>query len=764
MQHADAESRTDCRLSLPPCLPLTMTLKQTNTMKNKSIISLFVFLLGVSVTTTSCEDMLTPDMDRYSQGFTGRDTVNFYFGILGTLQEMVENNVILGEVRADLADTTMYVNDSVSRIAYFENVEDGDNALLNRAAYYKAINQCNFYLAVVDTMAMKYNSYYMRREAAQVEMIRAWVYMQLVQLYGRVPFITQPVDNANTGWETNPADWATPENLKSLLVKAGLNRAYNYEKQYGRPNYGTFQTGAENVTIPHSQTVFSGDLIMAELSLLGAQTQADYMTAATYYYNFLYEQADRRNRYVKEGAAGDLIKYFDRGDYHYSTSAGSWQASFIANYTSNDDVLTLVPSAANERIGRTLTRIQQVYGFNPSSESLVGSSSEEGSISIMADYKNRQLGPSSKFRNLNEDQIMAYIDQRSTSRVEYAEGIKDARYFGSVSNVRTDIGLLPFVQKFGRGASSDMAVYPGYFSFSYSVPLYRIRQVYLRYAEALNRAGFPRHAFAVLRDGLNSEKMPTLQETVNYVPNPENPAEGEGFKEFYTEYREDGCNYIDVDEMRRAAEHPEFLDFSNTIWRNCGVHRMGGSEIADEVERYNYGVTVGQRMLDEAVRTGTLTEEVQAYADKLMAERYVIEEGDEEGDGDETGDGEGEGGEDEGEGDTPGDDVDTSEWPIRETPPVVPEDLELQQNAVETLIADEMALETAFEGHRFFDLTRQAMHKDAVNPGYGTEWFAWMVARRSVNLKPYEDTNIFNPALYNKLKVRDNWYLPAPKY
>lgn len=186
-------------------------------MKNKSIISLFVFLLGVSVSTTSCEDMLTPDMDRYSQGFTGRDTVNFYFGILGTIQDMVENNVILGEVRGDLADTTMYVNDSLSRIAYYENVEDGDNALLNRAAYYKVINQCNFYLASVDTMAMKYNSYYMRRECAQVEMIRAWVYMQLVQNYGRVPFITQPVDNANTGWETNPSDWATPENLKELL-------------------------------------------------------------------------------------------------------------------------------------------------------------------------------------------------------------------------------------------------------------------------------------------------------------------------------------------------------------------------------------------------------------------------------------------------------------------------------------------------------------------------------------------------------------------
>ena len=51
-------------------------------MKYKSILSLFIFLLGFGATTTSCEAMLTPDMDRYSEGFRGKDTVYFYLGIL----------------------------------------------------------------------------------------------------------------------------------------------------------------------------------------------------------------------------------------------------------------------------------------------------------------------------------------------------------------------------------------------------------------------------------------------------------------------------------------------------------------------------------------------------------------------------------------------------------------------------------------------------------------------------------------------------------
>ena len=36
--------------------------------------------------------MLTPDMDRYSEGFSGKDTVYFYLGILRNVQDMVEQN------------------------------------------------------------------------------------------------------------------------------------------------------------------------------------------------------------------------------------------------------------------------------------------------------------------------------------------------------------------------------------------------------------------------------------------------------------------------------------------------------------------------------------------------------------------------------------------------------------------------------------------------------------------------------------------------
>lgn len=69
-------------------------------------------------------------------------------------------------------------------------------------------------------------------------------------------------------------------------------------------------------------------------------------------------------------------------------------------------------------------------------------------------------------------------------------------------------------------------------------------------------------------------------------------------------------------------------------------------------------------------------------------------------------------------------------------------------NAVEDLICDEMALELAFEGNRFGDLTRIARHKNQAalyRQNYGSEWLARKLAYK-------------NPVV--SLLDEKNWYLP----
>ena len=82
--------------------------------------------------------------------------------------------------------------------------------------------------------------------------------------------------------------------------------------------------------------------------------------------------------------------------------------------------------------------------------------------------------------------------------------------------------------------------------------------------------------------------------------------------------------------------------------------------------------------------------------------------------------------------------------------------------AVETIIADEMALDNAFEGHRYFDLMRIQRHRNnAGDEKVPNSWMAWLISRRDLELKPYEQpTKTGN--FYDRF-VSGNWYLPAPK-
>ena len=706
-------------------------------MKNKSIISLLVFLMSFGLATTSCEDMLTPDMDRNVENFTGRDTVNFYLGILSNVQEMIENNVILGEVRGDLCEPTDYVSDTISAVANFIPTEDAENGLLNRAAYYKVINQCNYYLARVDTMAQKNNIYYMRKEYAQVQAIRAWTYMQLVQNYGTVPFITRPVESAGTGWESNsPEGTVNADNLLDKLLENNLMRAYEYERTLGLPNYGTFKTGA--VDIPHKLTLFPTALVLGDLYLLRGASTSDYERAAAFYYDYLEDAGT-----ITNGNAGFRVSYNGEDEIYTPNENGDWVMPTL-NY--NGDLITLVPSAANASIGKTLTRVAQIYGFDPHSST---SSTDQGDagialsgqISVQVNYKNRQIAPTPSYINLCQNQI--YALQESENKIEYPANLGDCRIDGTIKYMREDGQRRAFIQKFCPRAMSSESYLSG-FTFRYNMPVYRKRQIYLRFAEAINRAGFPRHAFAILRNGLQAKKMPAIRyDSVQYDD------ENKTFKKVpYLRIVADGTGYIGIDEMRRALDHPDFLDFTDDAkWNSQGIHAFGTGEHNDLDTLYTYDRIVGERMAQEALRAGAPAEAAQRLRYSLLEESNTPT----------TGEGEGQ--------PTEPDRSDYTELPADD--PQVPTDLAQQINAVETLIADEMALETAYEGWRYYDLMRIARHKNADNWGAGvsgTQWMAWLISRRSLDLKPYENPTQYDATLFGKLSDPNNWFLQSPIY
>ena len=725
--------------------------------------------MGVGIATTSCEDMLTPDLTRYTENFSGRDTVYFYNGILRNVQDMVEQNELLGDLRSDLVTTTKYTSDSISNIVKYENKRiDGEDQLLNRAAYYKVINQCNFYLAKVDTTAQKNNIKYMKREYAQVLNIRAWAYLQLVQTYGTVPFITKPVDNADTGWEKNPEKWATADNLLDLL-KADLKTAngIEYANGYGYPDYGEYQTGNSNFKVNTKYLRFYSDLILGDLYLLHSANRQDYIEAAKSYYKFL--RRYNNSTYNVTGGFATYSRYqLPNGTYQYTPNVDSWIGSGLNASSLGNENITIIPSAANNTFGRVLSRNVQIFGFDPSSRNSTssdvngGSVSTSGQVTISVNYRSRQVGPSNAYVNLCKAQSYSNTEYASgiASNITYFTGVGDARMYGTAPIVETKEGGRDenenrYIMKSAVPSSVDGSGLAHGASFKHFRSIYRVRQVWLRYAEAINRAGFPRLAFAVLRDGIDHQTLPTLTDSIKYINADSTKYHTVTYLDSTSvENTSRGVFYLGNDEMRRAQAEPEhslflpdFENKDNNEWlSNRGIHEQGcgASSVLDTI--FCYKNVVAKRIEEEAKRTNSLTASVKRHIRNLR--RYDVTVGDDTNTG--TGDVEEDGEQ-------------------KEPAPAEVNPLEVQ--AVETLIADECALETAYEGSRMFDLIRFARHMNndasgvpGFTPTYGTTWLAWKIARRNENLKPYEDPTLYDGSLYTLLLDPNNWYIVSPKY
>jgi hypothetical protein len=164
-------------------------------MKRNSIIysvALTLLLGGF----TACEDMLDVSSssvqyeDRHELNSAG-DSLYSVIGIFSKLQTIADRTVLLGELRGDLVidnentekDLRELINHNVS----------ADNVYNDYSDYYAVINNCNYFLAKVDTNVIVSKEKVMLKEYAAVKAIRAWVYMQLALIYESVPFITEPI-------------------------------------------------------------------------------------------------------------------------------------------------------------------------------------------------------------------------------------------------------------------------------------------------------------------------------------------------------------------------------------------------------------------------------------------------------------------------------------------------------------------------------------------------------------------------------------------
>lgn len=732
-------------------------------MKNILKTIAFAAVIATGAVSTSCEDMMTVDTGDKAYK-NAQDTLYSYRGIMRAMQDVAERQVILGEIRGDLVASTQYTTDTLYAISNFDDPKDGTCSMLQIRDYYNIINNCNFYIHYADTNKVKSNIKFMLPEYAQVKTIRAWAYLQLVKNYKEVPYITKPIDKLSVVDNFDYAhDVVNKDNLIDKILADGLENFVDMRyPQHGGSNseaFGTLDNGA--VQISNKLIMIPVRIVLGDLYLLRGATTSDYTKAAQYYYEYLKREATPlpQQYYAYLGSIGGII---DQGDFEAlglvtPTAWGRWAGTYTNN--SSNEIISAIPSSANAGYGKMLTRVAEIFGYKPSSsQRTTDSSSTEsnaenddqssGAVSVSRTNK-RQYAPSNAYQDVVNQQT--YIQMRvinsSSGEIE-ATPVEncDARYYGSVesytySNAQGIDEAYPLCSKAAHGGT-----------FYYTIPTYRKTLIWLRMAEAINRAGYPEFAFAILKDGINKYTLPTISkeyidkfedevgyqiythktEENNFIyQDPTNKAffekDGEGsfvecslsadeIKENYVVYQDTigKLNYNDemamyyVTDTVRLKAFNSMLDFSGDVWNNTyGIHARG--------------VGMGSLTSTKNIVTHIAGKYDRTYYDydHLLAAQ-----------------------------------LGSTAHP----------QLQDSINAVENIIVDELALETAFEGNRFTDLVRVAEHKNA--SGFnGTEWLALKIANRGTKAATSKAPGVdgYNANLYAKLKDQKNWYFTVPK-
>lgn len=733
-------------------------LNSTKMMKKNFIYSLCILLCG-TLFLSSCEDMLEVDSDRVEYDMsplTLNDTVYSVLGILKNIQAVADRQVLLGELRGDL----MVVNEGsavtdIQKIARFDF--SGDNKYLAAKDYYSIINNCNIYLARVDTSLTRDNIKPMLREYVAVKSARAWTYMQLAMNYGKVPYFTEPILTHSLSQEVFNRPALGIEEIADKLIEDLL--PYANPTQYPMPTFSGLSYATELYFMPIRQLL--GDLYL---------WKKDYRNAIDCYYNLI-----RDKKYAVDGVGNRSFWANDEGTSEFP------QGDYLplASSVKKENTLAVVTFSSSSEYG-SVSDLHNIFG----GDWTVTGSHQVAAAPGLYGLSKRQAYCYYNDRNSSNPYVVYNPQREKTGDVRIYQNVQD-----NLMNDETGIKYNGFITKYSGGA----ILMNGLTSLRLGRPV----QTYLRLAEALaglaaeesteitvggaesgtiessSWEGAEAMAMHILKYGLGVKEgkdvalkhngkfeiKKRLNDTPDTIQVPQKDENGNII--YQLAFNEDGTPVYVVDE-----EGKQVYDEEGNLIQAYVVDEEGNPVPAgyDEVVVYNPDYDVISFDFSEAEYKGNMgihsfgsgnadrdvyytidnDSVIAAYFD-IVDEAEPIFETDEEG---------------------------NQVYDENNNPIVKGVDYGITHakkiEYLRNLILDECALETAFEGYRFTDLIRfaKAMGKNDV--------LAKRVAARAFENKVnmHYDTEgaygsdgsllkfEYDEALYNTLSDESNWYLP----
>lgn len=163
---------------------------------------LYVIALMFAMVTVSCEDFFNPDQEiDITEDKLYKDWYEYRavgMGMYALQQDLAEQLLVLGELRADLLTTTANADADLIEIENF-NVSKG-NKYASPTKFFKLIASCNNLISILkqkhpevidpDAEITNYDRLY-----GEALCMRAWAYFYAVRIYGKVPFIHESLSS-----------------------------------------------------------------------------------------------------------------------------------------------------------------------------------------------------------------------------------------------------------------------------------------------------------------------------------------------------------------------------------------------------------------------------------------------------------------------------------------------------------------------------------------------------------------------------------------
>ncbi len=203
----------------------------------EKIFSAILLILSLTIP-TACEKFFLPEQeiaiteDRLFDDWYEYRAVEM--GLYSIQSELVEQIMVLGELRADLLQITDYADADLIEIYNF-NISR-ENPYASPATFFKLISACNNLIRVLEknhpevidpeSLITNYDRLY-----GEVICMRAWANFNAVRIYGKIPFIHESLTTIE---EVNGFLNASGAYMDSLDITFGRN-GYNNDTAYNTP-------------------------------------------------------------------------------------------------------------------------------------------------------------------------------------------------------------------------------------------------------------------------------------------------------------------------------------------------------------------------------------------------------------------------------------------------------------------------------------------------------------------------------------------------